>query len=185
LRRIIRASASTPTFFGMKAGSARWNVLLLAVALARAAWAAGTAEAEPPLAVPALAGNEAEPQRDLRWRNAALASGTALAVAYYGRRNWWQDGFAGEFRSRSEGWFGRNTENGGADKLGHAMFTYAGVRLGTRAYEGLGNSPQAARRLGFWTALGTMTAVEIADGSLPPTWRATPTASPPPKSGIW
>jgi hypothetical protein len=44
------------------------------------------------------------------------------------------------------------------------MFTYAGVRLGTRAYEGLGNSPQAARRLGFWTALGTMTAVEIADG---------------------
>lgn len=101
---------------------------------------------------------------DLRIRNAALIGGGTLLVAAYGLTKWWDDGFTTNFRTENEGWFGHDTSSGGADKLGHAFFAYAGTRLLTRGFDALGNEPQRSRSLGFWTTLGVLTAVEIADG---------------------
>ena len=102
--------------------------------------------------------------RGLRWKNAAVIAGIGITVGYYGANGWWKDGFSGSFRTVDEGWLGRNTYAGGADKTGHAFFTYAGVRLLTRGFEALGNDPGRALRLGTWTSLGVMTGVEVVDG---------------------
>lgn len=102
--------------------------------------------------------------QQLRVRNTALIAGSSLLVGAYGLRKWWNDGFTGDFRTVSENWFGQNTPYGGADKLGHAFFAYAGTRLLTLAFEGAGNDPDRALRLGVWTTLGIMTAIEVLDG---------------------
>jgi uncharacterized protein YfiM (DUF2279 family) len=100
----------------------------------------------------------------VRLRSMAWVAGGAVAVAAYGNAKWWGDGFSGGFKTTREGWFGQNTSNGGADKLGHAFFTYTGSRLLRHAFEWAGNDRDAATRLGFWTSLGIMTGVEVVDG---------------------
>jgi hypothetical protein len=118
----------------------------------------------PPMAPPA-AGVPGDPApRGLWWKNAALIGGIGITVGFYGANNWWEDGFSGSFRTIDEGWFGRNTYAGGADKAGHAFFTYTGARLLTRGFEALGNDPGRALRLGVWTSLGVMAGVELVDG---------------------
>lgn len=104
-----------------------------------------------------------EPE-NLGLRNAALIAGGALLVGVYGMSKWWDEGFTGNFRTESEGWFGQDTQYGGADKLGHGFFAYVGTRLLTQSFEAVGNGPAAAQLLGFWSALGIMTAVEVLDG---------------------
>jgi len=106
----------------------------------------------------------AAPDPQLGVKNALLGVGEVLAVAWYGKQNWWQDGFRGHFRTADEGWFGQDTYAGGADKLGHFYTNYVGGRLLTRAFRAMGNEPDAALLLGTTLALGTMTAVEVADG---------------------
>ena len=118
-----------------------------------------TPTAPPPSAVP-----EAPTDRGLRWKNAAVIGGIAATVGIYGATNWWEDGFSGSFHIENEGWFGQNTYEGGADKAGHAYFTYTTTRLLTRAFEAVGNDPGRALRLGTWTALGVLTGVEVIDG---------------------
>jgi len=117
-----------------------------------------------PTAPPSAGAPEDPAARGLRWKNAAMIGGIALAVGIYGANNWWEDGFSGSFRTVDEGWFGKNTYAGGADKPGHAFFTYTGARLLARGFEALGNEPGRALRLGTWTSLGVMTGVEIVDG---------------------
>lgn len=102
--------------------------------------------------------------RGLRWKNAAVIGGIGLTVGIYGTSSWWKDGASGSFRTVDEGWFGKNSYAGGADKAGHAFFTYTGARLLARGFEALGNDPGRSLRLGVWTSLGVMTGVEIADG---------------------
>jgi len=53
-----------------------------------------------------------------------VIGGIAATVGIYGMNSWWEDGFSGSFRTADEGWFGQNTYAGGADKAGHAYFTY-------------------------------------------------------------
>jgi uncharacterized membrane protein len=115
--------------------------------------------------------SEAQQQRESRpvpenlsLRNAALIGGSVLAMTAYGMAKWWDDGFTGKFRAANEGWFGQNTHAGGADKLGHAFFAYTGTRLLTGGFELIGNEPRRALTFGFWTTLGIMTAIEVADG---------------------
>ena len=117
-----------------------------------------------PVAAAPDPGSEEPTSRGLRWKNAAVIGGIGITVGYYGAQGWWKDGFSGSFRTVDEGWFGRNTYAGGADKAGHAFFTYAGARLLTRGFEALGNDPGRALRLGAWTSLGVMTGVEVVDG---------------------
>ena len=117
-----------------------------------------------PTAPPSAAAPEDPIARGLRWKNAAVIGGIAATVGIYGMNSWWEDGFSGSFRTVDEGWFGQNTYAGGADKAGHAYFTYTGARLLTRGFEAIGNEPGHALRLGTWTSLGVMTAVEVVDG---------------------
>ena len=86
-------------------------------------------------------------------RRDAGADGGTLA---YGKSQWWQDGFGGGFKTSSEGWFGQGTDYGGADKLGHAMFGYAGTRLLTSAFEWAGHDSAKALQFGLWTTVGTL-----------------------------
>jgi hypothetical protein len=100
----------------------------------------------------------------VRFRTAAIMLGGIGGVAAYGNAKWWQDGFSSQFKTVKEGWFGQNTENGGADKLGHGFAVYTGTRLISQALQWAGNSPERARSLAFWGTVGTFTGVEILDG---------------------
>jgi hypothetical protein len=104
------------------------------------------------------------PKHNLAATNTALILGEAIGLVWYGKRNWWQEGFQGDFRRVDEGWFGQNTYAGGADKLGHFYTNYVGGRLLTQAFRAIGNDPDNALALGAGVALGTMTLVEVADG---------------------
>lgn len=113
------------------------------------------------------AGDEQAPRltpQQLRLRNTGLIAGSSLLVGAYGLVKWWDDGFTGDFRTESEGWFGQGTQYGGADKIGHAFTSYLGARLLTRGFEAVGNGKGEAAKFGFWTALGIMSAVEVLDG---------------------
>lgn len=101
---------------------------------------------------------------ELRWRNTLILGGGSLAVWLYGKQNWWNEGFTGNFRSTSEGWFGHGTYAGGTDKLGHAWGTYLGTRALARALELAGNDEAASLRIATWSALGAYTAIEVLDG---------------------
>jgi hypothetical protein len=107
--------------------------------------------------------NKKDEARAVR-RNLGIILGTSLAVGYYGKTHWWQEGFNRRLRTENEGWFGKNTYSGGADKLGHFFMNYATARLASDAFEWAGNSPEQSRRLAAWTTIGTYTAVEILDG---------------------
>src|SRR5690606_39170048 len=93
-----------------------------------------------------------------------VIAGAGIAVLAYGGNKWWGDGASGDFRTQYEGWFARDTRYGGADKLGHAFSNYLGTRLLTWTFQGIGHDPERARRLAFYTTLGTFTAVEVIDG---------------------
>lgn len=112
-----------------------------------------TAEPAPPPAPP-----------NLRLRNTAIIGGTALAIGVFGYSIWWKEGFTSDFKVKSEGGFGRDTEFSGIDKLGHGWFSYAGARSLTPAFEWVGNDPETARRLSALTIWGAMGMVEILDG---------------------
>jgi hypothetical protein len=100
----------------------------------------------------------------LQRRNSLIIAGGAAIVAAYGFHNWWDSGFGGGFDSANEGWFGADTDFGGADKLGHLYGNYAGVRLLTPLFELAGNGRAASVSLALWSTLGVYTAVEVIDG---------------------
>lgn len=101
---------------------------------------------------------------DLAERNALVIGVGSAAFAAYGRAKWWDQGFGGGFKSRGEGWFGRGTDFGGVDKLGHMFTNYAGVRLLTRVFQSAGNPRDEAVRLAAWTTIGIFTGIEVVDG---------------------
>lgn len=103
-------------------------------------------------------------ENDRNFRTGALIIGGVGGVLAYGSKNWWQDGFTGDFRTVDEGWFGQDTYAGGADKLGHAYFSYAGTRLLRHAFEWAGNDKDTSIILSAATVLGTLAAVETLDG---------------------
>lgn len=109
---------------------------------------------------PASQGDDETLDRRTRW-----LIGTGVGATYlYGLTSWWSDGFGRNFRIEREGWFGRETEHGGQDKLGHYMFTYAGSRLLTWGLESLGHSRDKAIWLGATTAFLALSGVEVIDG---------------------
>lgn len=99
-----------------------------------------------------------------RLRIAAVVGTVALSVGAYGMNNWWEGGFSGKFQTVDEGWFGKDTDYGGTDKLGHMYSNYLGTRLLSWLYEGLLHDRERAQKLGLITTLGTFAAVEIVDG---------------------
>lgn len=108
---------------------------------------------------------QSDPERaSLRLKNAMLVGGGVGIVYLYGLTSWWGEGFGGGFKTRNEGWFGRDTDHGGTDKLGHFQFTYAGSRLLKWGFEAAGNDERTALKLGTLTAYGALSGVEFIDG---------------------
>lgn len=138
----------------------RSALLLLCLLAAQAAIAGDPDPAQDPsVDAPTLA-----PAPNLRLRNTLIIGTGATLIAAYGKAKWWQSGFGGGFKTSNEGWFGRNTEFGGADKLGHMYSNYGAVRLLTPLFETAGNSRDASVSLAAWTTVGIFTGVEVVDG---------------------
>ena len=142
------------------------------------------ADARQLAAQPTSAQGSAATASSRRFRTAALLSGYAAAVGTYGYFSWWNkdvrrhviaaDGSVSEqtvanrtesFRVSHEGWFGHNTPDGGADKLGHAFTSYVSTRLLASSLEHWGGQE---RKDAIWlaglTAAGVSLAVEVLDG---------------------
>lgn len=100
----------------------------------------------------------------LRVRNTAIIGSAGVGMFWYGMNKWWNEGFTGELKTANEGWFGKGTYAGGADKLGHAYSAYVGTRGLTRALEWAGNDEASALKMSTWSVLGALTAMEILDG---------------------
>jgi hypothetical protein len=145
--------------------------LLLSILSACALLPLGAGAQEQAPSTPALASaspTKPEPaalsSEQLRLANGALIAGGIAGVAAYGLAKWWEDGFTGSFATQNEGWFGQDTAYGGADKAGHAYSAYFGVRIVSALLQSYGNDRRKAGDLAFWATLGTLTAVEVADG---------------------
>lgn len=95
----------------------------------------------------------------------ALNLGIVGGVTAYGFAmwDWGESGFA----SKNESWFGRDTEHGGADKLGHAYTGAVATALTASLYRHWGYDEEQAARLGAFSGLLLTSAVELGDGFSP------------------
>jgi hypothetical protein len=84
------------------------------------------------------------------------------AIFVYGLSQWdyGEDGF----HSANERWFQRDTEYGGADKLGHFWSSYALSHLYSYVYRKWGYTEKEANLYGALSNLGVQTFMEVADG---------------------
>src|SRR5690606_32339301 len=64
---------------------------------------------------------------------------------------------------QAEGWFGRNTDEGGADKVGHVWSTYAFADGLADLYEGWGYEPDQAAVNGALSSFAIMGFMELGD----------------------
>lgn len=93
-----------------------------------------------------------------RWETgAALAGVTAIGLSS------WRWG-SSNFRSNPEGWFGKDTGSGGADKLGHAFSSYALTNVLADRLARQGRSPERAALSAALTTQAIMLYVEVFDG---------------------
>ena len=100
----------------------------------------------------------------LSGRTLGLTVGVLAAVPLVGELAWWRGNEHGPFHFTDEGWFGRDTYAGGADKASHFFFGYMVSRELAIWYRRFGNSPTASRWLATAvTALGGAI-VELGDG---------------------
>lgn len=68
---------------------------------------------------------------------------------------------------KSEGWFGADTKEGGADKLGHFYTNYVVTHGLAALYENWGYSKEKAARLGAFSSFGLFTLMEAGDSFSP------------------
>jgi hypothetical protein len=94
-----------------------------------------------------------------------LNVGGLAAVFAYGLWKW--DYGQNSFEFVNEGWFGRTTEYGGADKLGHYWSSYAMSHLFSYFYRKWGYTDRESNLYGALSNLGFQTFMEIADGFSP------------------
>ncbi len=94
-----------------------------------------------------------------RWETAAVFAGaTALGIRT------WDWGSSKRFRTNNEGWFGKDTGSGGADKLGHAFMSYAITNVLTDRLERQNLPVERAALSAAITTQLLMTYVEVFDG---------------------
>lgn len=95
-------------------------------------------------------------------RELAVNLGIVAGVSLYGFTQWgW--GESG-FRFENEGWFGKNTKSGGADKIGHAYTGMVITALTTSLYRHWGHEEERAVNMGAVAGLLATTIIEVGDG---------------------
>lgn len=85
----------------------------------------------------------------------------AGVVTVWGVINW--DYFSESPNATSEGWFGNDTESGGADKIGHAYTTYAFSHALAILYDYWGFDQKSAALYGTLSSYAIMTYMELGD----------------------
>jgi len=90
-----------------------------------------------------------------------LNAGSVLAITTYGLVFW--DYFQTAPKADGEGWFGRTTKYGGADKLGHFWSTYAVGHMFSYLYRWWDFDRDQANTLGALSSLGVQTLMEAGD----------------------
>jgi hypothetical protein len=101
----------------------------------------------------------AEDLKATKWE----AGGTFAGVTAIGMNSWnW--GSSNSFNFNPEGWFGKDTGSGGADKLGHAFTSYALTNVLANRLVREGRSPERAALSAAITAQAIMLYVEVFDG---------------------
>lgn len=116
---------------------------------------------EPPEIAPRFWDRLARPS--LFQKAAAAAFGAVALNTTIGYFNWWK-GNGAPFHTVTEGWFGRGTYAGGADKTSHFYFCYALTDAMTSIYEHVGQSTGSARILAASTVAMTGVIEEVGDG---------------------
>ncbi len=97
--------------------------------------------------------------RAVKWETSLLFGGAIV----FGSKNWnW--GSSNSFRTTSEGWFGLETESGGADKLGHAYSAYLITNGLAEQLLRQGRSPAQAALTSTLITQALLTGIEILDG---------------------
>ena len=91
----------------------------------------------------------------------ALNLGVGAAVLGWGFANW--DYGSGGPRFQNEGWFDRETDEGGADKLGHFYSAYLFSHLFAGQYERWDFDKDQAIRWGALSSLGVTGLIEVGD----------------------
>jgi len=94
-----------------------------------------------------------------------LNAGAMGAVLIYGIANW--DYGESSFRFEDEGWFERDSPNGGADKFGHFWASYTLSHIYSWVYGKWGYTESEANLYGALSNLGFQTLMEVADGFSP------------------
>lgn len=107
------------------------------------------------------------PDRLLDGRTAAVSAGVLLAVPVFGWFAWWAPEERRALHLEPEGWFGRTTYAGGADKASHFV-TAAILEDGAEAiYRALGKDERQSRILGVALVSASGLLIEMGDGITP------------------
>lgn len=97
-----------------------------------------------------------------RQRELAVNLGIVAGVSLYGFTQWgWGES---NFSFKNEGWFGKNTKSGGADKLGHAYTGAVVTALTTSLYRHWEHDERDAVNMGAVAGLLATTMIEVGDG---------------------
>jgi len=94
-----------------------------------------------------------------------LNVGSMAGICIYGLTKW--EYGESNFHFYNEGWFGRETKDGGADKFGHFWSNYALSHLYSYIYRKWGYTDREANLYGALSSLGANLFMEIADGFSP------------------
>lgn len=115
------------------------------------------------LALPAAAGSWGEQwdalpkERKLLYTNVGMAA----FITLWGVTQW--DYFQSSPKTSSEGWFGQNTSEGGADKLGHAYTSHLLANILASKYHKWGYETEQAGLYGALSAFGVQAFMEVGD----------------------
>ncbi len=87
---------------------------------------------------------------------------TSLGIIAYGVEHW---GYSTDIEphTQNEGWFGAGTEEGGADKFGHAYTGYSMAHTYASIYESWGYDKDNAALYGAWSSFGFTSIMEFGD----------------------
>lgn len=101
------------------------------------------------------------PAAELKRKTLLLNIAVSGGILVWGAANW--DYFQAAPSAGNEGWFGHDTKEGGADKIGHTYITYVVSRAFRQVYLDWGYEEEKAGRMGVLSSLGAMTLMEVGD----------------------
>lgn len=141
-----------------------WLPLLILLLMFNHPCLAGTQEQSATAAEPAIEPVAIPAATDRFWTGWTLMAGSYAVMGAYTYYSWYQAEDPVAFSVTNDGWFGKDTYAGGADKLGHFFANYVITRTGYEVltWSGLSRDKALASSLALDALF--FTAIEIKDG---------------------